>query len=210
MIAILKFTIFTAIIIFCMVYYPYLTPQNITAFIKANSVSAPIIFIAVCTVRPVLFFLPSMGLTIVAGILFGALYGTIYVSAGGALSTIVGFYFARWIGRDAVQKIVKKSNMLREIERRSREHGRNAVLYMRIFNLPWDMVSYWAGVSGIRFRDFYTASLIPLVPVSFLYTYFGSKIYTPASYGFIVSLAIMIIMGAVPYMHARWKKRTHE
>lgn len=206
MIAILKFIIFTAIIIFCIVYYPYFTPQNISDFINANSVSAPIIFIAVCTLRPVLFFLPSMGLTIISGILFGALYGTIYVSAGGALSTIVGFYFARWIGRDAVQKIVKKSNMLREIERRSTEHGRNAVLYMRIFNLPWDMVSYWAGVSGIGFKDFYIASLIPLVPVSFLYTYFGSKIYTPASYGFIVSLSIMIIMGAVPYVRSRWRK----
>jgi len=206
----LKFIIVAAIIISCVIYYPVLTPQNITAFINANSVSAPIIFIAICTVRPVLFFLPSMGLTIVAGILFGALYGTIYVSAGGALSTIVGFYFARWIGRDVVRKLVKKNNLLQDIERNSMVHGRNAVLYMRIFNLPWDIVSYWAGVSGIGFKDFYTASLIPLVPVSFLYTYFGSRINTPGSYGFIVSLAIMIVMGAVPYMNSRWKKRPHE
>lgn len=210
MLFITKLIIILTITVACVIYYPYLTQQNITAFIRENSAAAPVIFIALCAVRPVLFFLPSMGLTIVAGVLFGAWYGTLYVAIGGALSTIVGFYFAKWIGMDMVNKIIKKSKLLQDLERKSTRHGRNAVLYMRLFNLPWDVVSYWAGLSGIGFRDFYIASLIPLVPVSFLYTYFGSKIYTPASYGFIISLAVMIITGSLPYAVSRWKKSAHE
>src|SRR5512143_3646187 len=97
-----KILAIVAIVVACIFYYPYLTPQNITVFISHNSISAPLLFIIVCAVRPVLFFLPSMGLTIVAGVLFGALWGTVYVSVGGALSTAVGYYFARWIGRGAV------------------------------------------------------------------------------------------------------------
>ncbi|MBI5409536.1 MAG: TVP38/TMEM64 family protein [Nitrospirae bacterium] len=201
MLCIIKLIGIAAIAVFCIIYYPYLTPQNISAFIKANGTAAPLTFITVCALRPVLFFLPSMGLTIAAGMLFGTLYGTIYVVIGGALSTIVGFYFARWIGRDMVKKLVCKSNLLGELERRSTEHGRKAVLYMRIFNMPWDLVSYWAGLSGIGVKEFYIASLIPLVPVSFLYTYFGSKVFNPGSAGFVVSLAIIFIMGAIPY----WK-----
>ena len=63
--------------------------------------------------------LPSfMGLTIVAGVLFGAAWGTgSYVSIGGALSTAVGYYFAKWIGRSAVQKMVAKNDALSEWER---------------------------------------------------------------------------------------------
>jgi uncharacterized membrane protein YdjX (TVP38/TMEM64 family) len=141
-----------------------------------------------------------MGLTIVAGALFGTVLGTIYVVIGGALSTLVGFYFARWVGQNAVEWLVQRNRRIRQIEEWSKENGSKAVLLMRLSNVPWDVVSYWAGISGIRFRDFYIASLIPLVPVSFLYTYFGSKIFAPTSAGFIISLCIIILMGSLPYI----------
>lgn len=206
MISIVKIAVVLAISILCIIFYPYLTPQNISAFIEQYSVTAPFLFIAICAARPVLFFLPSMGLTVVAGVLFGAFWGTAYVVIGGVLSTAVGFYFAKWLGRDIVKRLLEKNKQLGEFERKSKENERNAVLYMRLLNLPWDLVSYWAGLSGIRFKDFYIASMIPLVPVSFLYTYFGSKIFTPTSMGFIVSLAIIFIMGSIPYIQSRIKK----
>ena len=197
-----------AIVVLCILLYPHLTPQNISAFITDNNISAPVFFILLCAVRPVLFFLPSMGLTIVAGVLFGAIWGTVYVAIGGAISTAVGYYFAGWLGRGAVQKLVARNSMIAEFERKAHEHGKNAVLSMRLFNLPWDLVSYWAGLQGIRFWDFYIASMIPLIPVSFLYTYFGSKVFSPGSAGFMISLAIMFAMGGVPHIRARWDRRT--
>lgn len=203
--------LFTIIVvgILCVCLYPYMNPHDVGIFVKENSAAAPVIFISVTALRPVLFFLPSMGLTIIAGVLFGTVWGTAYVVIGGALSTLVGFYFARWIGRDTVELLVEKNKFIKRVEKRSREYGKNAVLYMRLFNLPWDMVSYWAGLTGISFKDFYIASLIPLVPVSFLYTYFGSHVFTPTSAGFIISLSIMFLMGAVPYIETRLRKKAN-
>ena len=209
MVSAVKILAIVAIVVTCIISYPYLTPQNISDFISHNSVSAPLLFIAVCAVRPVLFFLPSMGLTIVAGVLFGAVWGTVYVSIGGALSTAVGYHFAKWIGRGTVQKMVEKHDMLSEWEKKVQDHAGRAVLSMRLFNLPWDIVSYWAGLQGIRFRDFYIASMIPLIPVSFLYTYFGSTVFNPYSAGFIISLIVMFTMGAIPYIKAKWNRKTH-
>ncbi|HTZ16966.1 MAG TPA: TVP38/TMEM64 family protein [Dissulfurispiraceae bacterium] len=210
MVPAVKIAAIIAIAVACIMSYPHLTPQNISTFVGDNSVSAPLLFIIVCAVRPVLFFLPSMGLTIVAGVLFGTLWGTIYVAIGGVFSTAVGYYFARWMGRGVVQRLVAGNAMLSELEKEAHEHSRSAVLSMRLFNLPWDVVSYWAGLQGIRFWDFYIASMVPLVPISFLYTYFGSKVFNPYSAGFIISLAVMFIMGAVPYIRARLKRRVHE
>lgn len=198
------------IIISCIYLYPYLNPHDIGAYIQRNQTIAPLVFILITALRPILFFLPSMGLTIVAGMLFGMVWGTAYVAVGGALSTIIGFYFARWMGRNAIERLVRKNSIVMEMERRCREYGKNAVLYMRLFNVPWDMVSYWAGLSGIKFKDFYVASMIPLVPVSFLYTYFGSQVFTPKSAGFIISLTIMILMGSIPSIKARYKKKLHD
>lgn len=206
MIKVVKLITVITISILCFCLYPYLNPHNISAFVKENGTIAPLLFIAITTLRPLLFFLPSMGLTIVAGVLFGMVWGTIYVVIGGALSTLVGFYSARWLGRDVVKKLVEKNDLTRVLNEKSILYGKNAVLYMRLFNLPWDIVSYWAGLSGVRFRDFYMASMIPLVPVSFLYTYFGSNVFTPTSAGFIISLSIIFIMGAIPYIKQNLRK----
>ncbi|HJW87131.1 MAG TPA: TVP38/TMEM64 family protein [Candidatus Brocadiaceae bacterium] len=204
MFAVIRYATILALIILSVYAYPYLNPQTISSFVKNNGAMAPLVFIVITSVRPVLFFLPSLGLTIVAGVLFGAAWGTVYVVIGGAFSTLVGFYFAKWLGRDAMKRLVEKHKLFAEIEKKSKRYGKNAVLYMRLFNLPWDIVSYWAGLSGLRFKDFYLASVIPLIPVSFLYTYFGSHVFAPTSLGFIVSLLIMFLMGAVPYIKARY------
>ncbi len=209
MVTIIKIIIVTIISVACLMYYPYLTPENISAFIEGNQVTAPVVFIIICTVRPVLFFLPSMGLTIVAGVLFGALWGTAYVAIGGAFSTIVGYYFARWMGRDALRKMLQSGKRLGRLDQWSQYYGENAILSMRLFNLPWDLVSYWAGLTGVRFKDFYLASMIPLLPISFLYTYFGSRVFQPTSAGFIVSLLIMFILGMIPIIKWRIKKKAY-
>jgi len=195
--------------IVCLLYYPYFNPEHIAEFVERNKITAPIVFIIICTVRPVLFFLPSMGLTIVAGVLFGAVWGAVYVSIGGAFSTIVGYYFARWLGRETVKSMAKLNKHVNRIEEWARQYGKNAVFSMRLFNLPWDIVSYWAGLTGIGFKEFYIASMIPLIPISFLYTYFGSKVFQPESTGFIVALLIMFILGSIPYVMDKLKKRDH-
>ena len=186
--------------------HQYLNPSSIALFVGKYGIMAPLLFIVLCGLKPLLFFLPIMGLAIVAGMLFGPLWGTVYVSIGGALSTVVGFYFARWMGRDAIRRISSINARVKQIDDWAKQHGRNTVLSMRFFNVPWDIVSYWAGLSNIKFRDFYIASLIPLVPISFLYTYFGSKIFTPKSPGFVISLLIMFILGAIPFVRQKARK----
>ena len=175
--------------------------------VQEAGVYAPAIFIAVCFLKPVLIFLPSLGLTVIAGVLFGPVYGTIYVAVGGAGSTIVGFYFAKWLGRDIVERLAKNRKIFFAVEEWMNAEGKKTVLAMRLFNLPWDIVSYWAGITGVPFRDFYIASLLPLVPMSFIYVYFGSSIFSPSSPGFIISLSIILSLGAIPYVIKRRRGR---
>ena len=112
MVAVIRYITLITIIILCVYTYPYLNPHNISSFVKENGTTAPLVFILITTVRPILFFLPSMGLTIVAGVLFGTVWGTAYVVIGGAFSTLVGFYFAKWLGGDAVKSLVEKEQTI--------------------------------------------------------------------------------------------------
>lgn len=201
--------VITAVAALCIVFAGDMSPESIAVFMQQYKVIAPLLFIALCALKPVFVFLPSFGLTIVAGTLFGSLLGTLYVGVGGACSTVVGYYFAQWIGRDAAQRVISRSPFFSGMEEHSRKSPFKTVLYLRIINLPWDVVTYWAGLSGIRFRDFYAASLIPLIPISFIYTYFGSHVFEPMSAGFIIPLMLMLLLGAVPHLQARWKRRTN-
>lgn len=186
--------------------FPITKPEEMVRLIGDFDVAAPVVFILVVALKPVLIFLPSMGLTIVAGLLFGPYLGTLYVSIGGAASSVIGFYVARRLGRRRVARFIKGRTLLARADERMEREGFKTVLLLRIFNLPWDMVSYSAGLSRIGFKDFFLASLIMLPPTSFIFTYFGSSIADPLSIEFIASLAVIFMLGAIPYVLDRLKK----
>lgn len=183
------------------------TAKDIRDIISHSGIYAPLIFILICFIKPVFIFIPSLGLTIIAGILFGPLWGTVYAIIGGTGSTLTGFYFARWLGKDFFERFTQNKKIFSLIEEWMRDKGKNTILSMRIFNIPWDIVSYWAGFTGVPFRDFYIASMISLFPMSFLYVYFGSTIFTPLTPGFIISLVIILAMGAIPHIRRRYRSK---
>lgn len=200
---------FIALALAVFMWAPGLGPAELKAMINDSGAYGPLIFILVCAVKPVFFFLPSIGLTVIAGTVFGPLYGTIYVAIGGAGSTAVAFYFARFFGRGTVEKMISGRKKLVEIDEKMATEGFKTVFMMRLFNLPWDLVSYSAGLSAIGFKEFYLSSLILLIPSSFIFTYFGSTIGDPLSPGFLIALSVIIIMGSVPFIAKRvrrWQK----
>jgi len=198
-----KYIVVMALLYAGIKYYRVFDLDTIVDFINKYGVVAPVCFILICSFRPVLFFVPTLGLSIVAGILFGPVWGTVYVVIGGAFSTCVGFYFARWIGKDAVQRFCGSWKAAQKLDNWFTSYNRTAVLSMRFFNVPWDLVSYWAGCSKMKFKDFYLASLIALVPMSFLYTYFGSRIFFPHGWGFKISLLLMFALGMIPFVRKK-------
>ena len=184
-------------------YIPHHGADDIKSFVNGFGNAAPLAFIIICIIKPVIFFLPSMGLTIVAGALFGPICGTVYVVVGGAGSTVVGFYMTRWFGRQIMERLLIRSELILKIDKKMENEGFKTVLMLRLFSLPWDIVSYSAGLSRVRFMDFYTASLIAIIPTSFIYTYFGSAIFKPGSFGFIASLLAIIAFGSIPHILKR-------
>ncbi|MBI5235979.1 MAG: TVP38/TMEM64 family protein [Deltaproteobacteria bacterium] len=202
----LKAVVVIGLTIAAYVYVPYTSPDEITRLMERAGRVAPAVFILVTAIKPAVFFLPSLGLTIVAGTLFGPLWGTVYVIAGGAVSTIVGFYMTRLLARGRVREFLKTRHKLLKLDEKMTTSGFKTCLMLRAFNLPWDVVSYGAGLSGMRFKDFYLASLAAIVPVSFIYTYFGSSIMHVGTQGFYLSILLVLLSGSGPHLYNRYMK----
>src|SRR3989338_5605700 len=126
------------LIVLIYLYIPYHGPDDIKLFVNGFGNAAPFAFIIICIIKPIIFFFPSMGLTIVAGALFGPVYGTVYVAIGGAGSTVVGFYMTRWFGRQIVERFLIRSERILKIDKKMENEGFKTILMLRLFSLPWE------------------------------------------------------------------------
>lgn len=106
---------------------------------------------------------------------FGPLLGNVYALVGWLISAAMGYGIGRAIGRQMVQKLTR--SWLDRIIQRADRHGFFTVLTMRVFPVaPFTLVNVFVGASGIRFRDFFLASLIGRIPGIILLSLAGIQI----------------------------------
>ncbi|MHC4606597.1 MAG: glycosyltransferase [Planctomycetota bacterium] len=174
--------------------------ERMQAAILGMGILAPLIFVALCTLKP-LVLVPFSGLAIVAGTVFGLLHGTLLVAAGGITGAVVGFYFARVYGRSLIERYI--SRRFPKAEEWMAREGWAAVLFLRLLNVPWDWVSYAAGLSKIRFRPFMLATLIAVLPIAFIGTFLGASIWSFPSAEFFLAFGVIIAFGTATFLVRR-------
>ena len=135
--------------------YEHVSPQGIRDLISSFGALAVVAFLVISIIRP-FFFLPATPFTLASGYLFGFWQGMLWSLAGTTLSAILTFFIARYLFHDYVMR--RFSGRVRGIDRAIESRGWRAILFMRLIPmLPFDAVSYVAGISSIRFKDYITA-----------------------------------------------------
>ncbi len=118
---------------------------------------APAVFV-LCYALATSLLLPATPLNLLAGAAFGPLVGTLLTAAGALAGAVADFALARSIGRrGAAERLTQKWPTIGNELRRG---GAWYVFAMRLLPvIPYGVVSYAAGVSPIRFRDYFWSSL---------------------------------------------------
>ncbi len=135
------------------------TALSIFDFI-ALTVWGPLIYIAAYAVRPLTFF-PGTALTILSGIFFGFWTGTILTIIAANISAALAYGVGRFFGKGLKLEDSFIGNWITAL----RENTFTAMLTMRLIFLPFDGVSYVAGILKTKF--------IPFVLATFLGTLLG-------------------------------------
>jgi uncharacterized membrane protein YdjX (TVP38/TMEM64 family) len=129
--------------------------------------------------------------------------GNVYAQIGWLASATMGFGIGRAPGRDLVQKLSRSrlNRLLRPAER----HGFLAVLTVRVLPVaPFTLVNFVVGASGIRFHDFFLASLVGRIPGVVMLSVAGLQIESllrAPALGTLLLLAVTLI--TVPLL-TRW------
>ncbi|MBV9926080.1 MAG: TVP38/TMEM64 family protein [Acidobacteria bacterium] len=128
-----------------------------SAELQRAGVWAPALFVIGYALATSLL-LPATPLNLLAGAAFGPVVGTLLTGAGALAGAVADFALARSIGRrGAADKLTQKWPT---IGNELRKGGAWYVFAMRLLPvIPYGVVSYAAGVSPIRFRDYFWSSL---------------------------------------------------
>ncbi|WP_460683230.1 TVP38/TMEM64 family protein [Modestobacter lapidis] len=127
--------------------------------------------LAVATLAPV----PRTALSVLAGVLAGFWAGLALALASGVLGALAGFALARRLGREAVTRLA--GPRLARADALLARRGTLAVLTGRLVPVvPFTLVSYAGGLSGIRLRDYLAGTALGLVPGTVLHVAIGATV----------------------------------
>jgi uncharacterized membrane protein YdjX (TVP38/TMEM64 family) len=131
-----------------------------------------IAFILLYTIATVAFF-PGSILTLGAGVIFGILWGSLYVFIGATLGSVLAFLVGRYLARDLVVKKIQGNSKFEAIDAGVKREGFKIVLLTRLSPVfPFNLLNYAYGVTGVSLKDYCLAS-IGMLPGTIMYVYIG-------------------------------------
>lgn len=119
------------------------------------TVWGPLLYIVIYAIRPLTFF-PATALSILSGVFFGLVGGTFLTVIAANLSAALAYVVGRFFGKNLKLEDSLIGNWVEALRKNSFE----AVLTMRLIFLPFDGVSYMAGILKTPFFSFMSATFI--------------------------------------------------
>lgn len=147
--------------------------QSLLIWVKSLGVFGPIAFIAIYNLATLLF-VPGSILTIGGGVLFGLVWGSLYVVVAATLGATLAFLMGRYLLRAWVAKQIERNAKFKAIDEAVGKEGWKIVLLTRLSPVfPFNFLNYAFGVTKVSLKDYVLGSF-GIIPGTVLYVYIGS------------------------------------
>ena len=120
--------------------------------------------------------LPAFMITLSNAAIFGWWQGAILSWSSAMVGAALCFFVARGLGRDIVEKLAGKG-ALASVEGYFEKYGTKTILVCRLLPfVSFDAVSYFAGLTPLKFIPFFIATGIGQTPATIVYSYVGGML----------------------------------
>lgn len=145
-------------------------------FVASYGVYAAAVSFILMVLQSIAAPLPAFLLTVSNANLFGWWQGAILSWSSAMAGAAVCFFIARILGRDVVEKLNGKKG-IKQIEEFFEKHGKMSILVARLLPfISFDIVSYVAGLTPMRFWGFFIATGLGQLPATIVYSYVGGML----------------------------------
>lgn len=186
--------------------------DTVVAFIRSYGVYAMAFSFALMVFQSVLAPLPAFLITFANAAIFGWWQGAILSWTSSMAGAALCFYLARALGRDTVEKYAGKG-ALASVEGYFEKYGSRTILVCRLLPfVSFDAISYFAGLTPIKFWPFFIATGVGQLPATIIYSYVGGMLTGGVKYFVtallcIFSLGILVMIVRRIYMERQEKKK---
>ena len=120
--------------------------------------------------------LPAFMITLSNAAIFGWWQGAILSWSSAMVGSAMCFYISRGLGRDVVERFAGKG-ALASVESYFEKYGTKTILVCRLLPfVSFDAVSYFAGLTPMKFIPFFVATGIGQTPATIVYSYVGGML----------------------------------
>ncbi|MBI2821956.1 MAG: TVP38/TMEM64 family protein [Acidobacteria bacterium] len=158
------------------------------------------------SIRPFVPIPPTL-YTLTGGLVFGPVVGTVLTVLAATTNASITFVIGRSLGKEWVER--RLGPKWKKAQEALHGGGFKAVLLIRLspVGLPFDLVSYAAGLLGVRFQDYFLGTLLGILPVTAAYSYFGGSL-TRGAVGILAAIfGIALVSMLLPWIWKRWRGR---
>lgn len=153
-------------------------------------------------------------LTLAGGALFGTWFGLIWVNLGAATGALIAFLFARYLFQDIINN--KFESKLKKFNQGVIENGFSYILFLRLVPIfPFFLINLLAGVTKIKTKDYYFATVIGIIPGSFVYCNLGSALWQLHSTKDIIAiknliaLSLLGVLSLIPLLYKKYRGKKY-
>jgi len=149
--------------------------SSINEFVRRLGIWGPFVIVGLMAGAIVMSPIPSAPIALAAGMAYGHLWGTLYIVIGAELGAIIAFTIGRLVGYEVLHRWFGGRLNMGLL-------GSQNSLMIIVFTgrllpfISFDILSYAAGLTSLRFWRFAVATLAGIIPISFLLAHFGGEL----------------------------------
>jgi uncharacterized membrane protein YdjX (TVP38/TMEM64 family) len=146
--------------------------------------------------------LPAFVVTFANAALFGWVFGAVLSWTGAMLGAMLCYWLAWWYGRDLVERVAPQGT-LRQFDALTESWGMWAVFVARLLPfVPFDPVSYAAGLARLGFVRFLIATGIGQLPATIVYSLAGDLLAVDKRL-LVGAIALVFVFSILPWFIKR-------
>ncbi len=148
--------------------------KSLLAWIEGAGHVGGLVFMAIYIVATVLF-VPGSIFTLGSGFVFGAVWGTVYVSIASTIGATAAFLVGRYLARDWVAGRVEGNRRFKSIDDAVGREGWKIVGLTRLSPIfPFNLLNYAYGLTKVSLKGYFFTSWVGMLPGTLMYVYIGS------------------------------------
>ena len=148
--------------------------------------------------------LPAFMITLSNAAIFGWWQGAILSWSSAMVGAALCFFLARGLGRDVIEKLAGRG-ALAGVEGYFQKYGTKTILVCRLLPfVSFDAVSYFAGLTPIKFLPFFIATGLGQTPATIVYSYVGGMLTGGAKalmIGLLCLFSLVILAGIIKQIY---------